>query len=692
LILINHEINKAPKSPLTPHLSRPVRIPAPTVSGALNVSLSAVLIHTILFPTVTHNASRAVSFRIFFISSVKPSIFIRDIYFRWPNSSPWIIFWGSWKCHIRFCGTKTPLPTFLTLAIDVTQIIGGGTAGLTVAARLAENPAWSVAVIEAGGFYEIDNGNISQIPAFAGTFTGADPSSTQPLIDWNIETAPQQQLNGRSLHYPSGKTLGGGSARNILAYQRGTSGSYQAWADNVGDQSYSFANLLPFFQRSVRFTSPNYSKRGRNSTTLFNASAFSPHGGPLHVSYSNYWLPISPYAKDAFVKSGFTQIAGFNSGKLLGFSEFSTTINPEAAIRSSSETSFLQEAILSSSLQVYQQTTARKILFNAKNMATGVNVVTSGKSYTLSARQEVIVAAGTFRSPQMLMVSGIGPGATLKSLGIPVISNLSGVGQNMWDQPFFGLTYRVNIATHSELMSNRSFLSIATSEFLRNQTGPLTSTGTAFVGWEKIPCSLRNDLSNSTLAALDKFPADWPELEILPHATVAIPIADIANTFGFDGPKNYASINIAILTPTSRGNVTINSTDTDKNPIISPNWLSTTEDQEMAIAGFKRARQIASATPLLDNEVFPGPVVQSDAEILAFLKNTTVTIYHASATCAMGRRGDPAAVVDTHGKVFGVSRLRVVDASAFNLLPPGHCQSTVYALAEKLADDIRNKR
>ena len=571
-----------------------------------------------------------------------------------------------------------------SLPTDNSEIVGGGTAGLVVAQRLLETSGVSVAIIEAGGFYELDNGNISQIPAFVTDFTGSDPTTYQPLIDWGIVTTPQKQLGGREILYASGKCLGGGSARNYLAYQRGTTGAYRQWADNVGDQSFSFGSLLPYFQKSIQFTPPNKAKRGPASSVSYNASAFSSHGGPLQVSYSNYFAPASPFFRAAFSKLGLTEIAGLNSGSLLGFSEFTVTIDPAAATRSSSQTSFLRASLTNPLLQVYQQTLAKKILFSANKTATGVNVSTAGRSYMLSARKEVILAAGTFRSPQLLMVSGIGPAPILKKFGIPVISSLPGVGQNLQDQPLFGVSYQVNVTTASQLQTNISYYADAVLDYLTNQTGPLGASGLNAAGWEKIPTPQRQDLSNETLSLLSLFPADWPELELLPIPGSVVPHPPTDTS-------NYLDIQIGVLTATSRGNVTINSTDTTQNPVVSPNWLLTQADQEMAIAGFKRARQIAEAAPrgfIVGEEVAPGPAVQSDADILAYIQKSMATLHHASATCKMGKEGDAGAVVDSKGRVFGVLGLRVVDASAFNLLPPGHSQSTVYMLAEKLAQDI----
>lgn len=322
--------------------------------------------------------------------------------------------------------------------IERLQIVGGGTAGNAIAKRLAENSSLSVAVIEAGGFYEQFHSNISQIPAFAGVTTGPDPSQQYPAIDWSIAIQHQPQLLGLAADatVQAGKTFGGGSARNYMTYQRGTAGSYQAWADNVGDSSFTFDNLLPYFKKSANFTPPNYAKRGPGTETLYNSSDFSTSGGPLHVSYTNYIPPITRAFQDAFEASNISQIAGLNGGKLIGWAEATLSIDPKSGTRSSSETSFLQQALSTTPLTVYSQTLAERILFDGTT-AKAVAVKAFGQQFTLSARQEIIISAGVFRSPQLLMVSGVGPKRTLDELDIPVVADLAGVGQGMWDQPLF---------------------------------------------------------------------------------------------------------------------------------------------------------------------------------------------------------------------------------------------------------------
>ncbi|KAL6719080.1 hypothetical protein ACLMJK_003315 [Lecanora helva] len=566
--------------------------------------------------------------------------------------------------------------SFGILGINATfdyVVVGGGTSGLTVAARLAEDPDVSVAVIEGGGFYETDNGNVSQVPAYALQYSSPSPSSIQPLVDWGIVTVPQKQLNGREIHYTQGKCLG--------AYHRGTVGAFQQWADKVGDQSFTFEALKPYFEKSPHLTPPDYAKRQAGGKVLYDPSVFSPAGDPLQVSYVNFWQPFTDFANAGFAKLGLAAIPGFNGGSLLGHAEPTLTVDPRAAIRSSSETSFLQLAVATSPLlQIYQRTLAERIIFDGNRTATGVAVSTDGVRYALLARKEVILAAGVFRTPQLLMVSGVGPAATIQALGIPVIANLAGVGQNMWDQPYLATSYRVNVTTHPDPLLASEII----EEYLQNQTGPLTNPVSNTIGFEKLPPFLRTRLSPETLTDLAQFPPDWPEIEHLPLAGTTVETND---------NENYGSFTFVVLATTSRGNVTVNSTNVSLNPLVSPNWLLTQTDQEVAIQGLKRARQLANASGVtIGPEFLPGQAVVTDAQILEYIRSTVAPIHHASSTCAMGKAGDPDAVVDSKGNVLDVKALRIVDISTFPLLPPGHTQANVYMLAEKFADDIKKKQ
>jgi len=290
-------------------------------------------------------------------------------------------------------------------------VIGGGTAGLTVAARLAADPSISVAVIEAGGFYEQDNGNNSVLPGLwsSSPFLATTEVLPQtPLTDWGLVSVPQVGALNRTIHYAQGKTLSGSSALNAMAYHRATIGAYDRWAEVVGNQSYTFKNLLPYFQKSCNFSAPNDAKRQTpNATVKYDPSAFTSTGGPLQVSYSN-WVDVAlTWFQRAFTNIGLPiSDVGFNSGSLAGNAAWiPSTIDSSLGERSSSQTSFLEQAITNTNIIVYTQAQATKILFQG-TAASGVSVITQGVKYTISAHKEVILSAGVYHSPQLLMISG----------------------------------------------------------------------------------------------------------------------------------------------------------------------------------------------------------------------------------------------------------------------------------------------
>ncbi|KAL8718486.1 MAG: hypothetical protein Q9225_004387 [Loekoesia sp. 1 TL-2023] len=474
-------------------------------------------------------------------------------------------------------------------------VIGGGTAGNTVAARLAQDPAnYSVAVIEAGSFYEILNGNHSQVPGYSYTSAQANTAASQSMIQWVLETAPQA--------------------------------------------------------KSCDFTPPNYEKISPRVDISFDPDAFLPNAGPLQVSYGNYqYLYVTPYSR-GLESLGFPPLAGINSGILVGYSAGTNSIGPRTATRSSSETSFLQSAAGTTSIQLYPNALAKRILFNAHKRATSVVIQAASSlqnfTYTLSANKEIILSAGA-------------------------------------DHPFMALSYKVNALTGTQIAAdNAAYNEDVVQQYINNQSGPLSTTGSGqAIAFEKFPTNLRKNFSNSTRAFLDTFPSDWPEAEYLDLVYAAFP-DNISST------DNYLLIGAALLSTSSRGNMTIRSADTLDQPVISPNWLLDKSDQEQAIAAFLRIREIATASGIVESEYQPGANVRSRADILDWLKNNMSPIYHAASSCKMGRANDTTAVVDSHARVRGVSNLRVVDASAFPILPPGQPQSTMLQTDEIRSDPL----
>lgn len=573
-------------------------------------------------------------------------------------------------------------------------IVGGGTGGLAIAARLAENPALSVAVVEAGEQYEVTSPVLASTPGGDVVFVGSDPTDTNPLVDWAFVTQPQAGADERELHFARGKCLGGSSALNFMIYQRPTVESMNRWAEAVGDDSWTFENTLPYYKKSCSFTPPNPAKRAPNATAEYNAAAFSPTGGPLDVSYANYAQTFSSWMEASFNEIGIDTVQDFNSGSLLGCQYCSSTITPSNENRASSQTTFLNSIAGNSNIKVYQATLANKILFDSTKTATGVQVSAAGVlPFTLTATKEIILSAGAFQSPQLLMLSGIGPSAELTAHSIPVIADRPGVGQNMTDHIFFGPSYRVSVSTFTKLANDPAYVAAQyATNYLPDQAGPLTNPVADFLGWEKVPPSLRANFTPSTAAELASFPPDWPELEYISAPGY---VGDFSNLFTSQ-PKDgyqYATILATLVAPTSRGNVTLASSSADDLPLINPNWLTTETDQQVAVAGYRRVRE-AFASKSMGSirtggaEYFPGLEVQSDEQILEVVRQTLMTVWHPSVTCRMGKADDPNAVVDSRARVIGVSGVRVVDAAAFAILPPGHPQSTIYMLAEKIAADI----
>jgi len=314
-----------------------------------------------------------------------------------------------------------------------------------------------------------------------------------------------------------------------------------------------------------------------------------------------------------------------------------------------------------------------------------VNVSTFGMPYVISARKEVIISAGVFHSPQLLMVSGVGPTNTLRKFNIQAVSNLSGVGQNMKDSARIGAVIRpINMNSFStQVLAQDPILQAAVSqEFLDNGTGPLTNPTGDYIGWEKIPASFRSNLSSKAQSDLAQFPSDWPEVEYLITERSALTST---------GVINEGVVSFALTATLSKGNVTIKSDSIFDSPVVSPNWLLDPTDMEVAVQGYRRARQ---AWTFMDEvatgpELSPGTNITTDEQLVAFIRSSVAAVHHSTATCAMGQAGDPQAVVDSHGKVFGVRNLRIIDASSLPFTPPGHTQGTIYAHAEKLVNDIK---
>lgn len=443
--------------------------------------------------------------------------------------------------------------------------------------------------------------------------------------------------------------------------------------------------MLPFMKKSFSFTPPDARYRAANATNVnYTLAAFDNPGGPVHLSYPKYAQPISSFGPQAYTAAGFKAANGFLDGNLLGYGYWPFTLRPEDSTRSSTESAFLSRTATRTSLKIYQSCMARNLLFDDNKRAVGVNITVAGrKPFVLNARKEVILSGGVINSPHLLMVSGIGPRAALEKYSIPVISDLSGVGQNLFDTPALGGV------THSSIVPGRSAwtrspdsYNDAVESYLKNGSGPLSSPASDFVAWDRFSEEYTKNMSQSTQDYLNQLPSDWPNVEYVLQAAERV-------VSGSQTPGNTGVVGAILTSASSRGNITIQSADNTVPPIVHIGWLDSQADQEMAVAAYKRARTIASGISAFGPEILPGTNVTTDAQILDYIRTKGIgAIHHAAGTCAMGRSASSGAVVDSKARVFGVKGLRIIDASALPFGAPGHTQGVTYAHAEKLAQDV----
>ncbi|KAI1361626.1 putative choline dehydrogenase [Xylaria arbuscula] len=569
-------------------------------------------------------------------------------------------------------------------------IVGGGIGGSVTASRLTEDPSVSVALIEAGTWYEKVAGNESMVPAYDANYNAKAANATNPTVEWGLITTPQAGVGNISVHFARGKALGGSSNLHYMLYTHSSYGAMQKWADEVGDQSYTYDEVKKYYYKSLNFTTELADERLANSTPSYDKDIV-PTGGLLDISYTSFASPWSTWVAKAMDMVGLKNTVAFINGNLFGSSWVVSTINPRNGHRESAATAFLEPSKGRKNLKIYDLSRGEKVLFDKNKKAIGVEVTTNNKTYKLKARKEVIVACGAFHSPQLLQVSGVGPAKLLKDNGVSVVADRPGVGQNLHDHVYYGVGYRVNVDTFTSLQYGDNTLK-AQEQWNTNGTGPLASPGADYVAFGNLPKDIRATFSDKTNALLDELPEDWPEFMF---STIPAYISDFwtpAPPSPMDGYM-YASLLATIQCPTSRGNVSISSSSMNDPPLINPNWLTTEHDVELVVGGFKRLRQILEAPVLAEvkigDEYFPGSSIETDEQIYEHLMKSYNSISHPAASNKMGKKSDPLAVVDSHARVYGVKGLRVIDASAFPFLPPGLPQSAVYMFAEKISDLIK---
>jgi choline dehydrogenase len=519
-------------------------------------------------------------------------------------------------------------------------VVGAGSAGCAVAARLSEDPATRVVLLEAGGE---DKNRWIHIPlGFGKTF--ADPS-----VNWCYETEPDPGAADRRVFWPRGKVLGGSSSINGMVYIRGQAEDFDHWRQ-LGNAGWSFEDVLPYFKRS------EHQVRGVDS--------FHGIGGPLCVS-DVAQHPICEAFIAATTELGFSRNDDFNGASQDGVGYHQTTTRNGR--RCSTAVGYLRSAMQRANLRVLTGAMTEKVLFDG-GRATGVAFRRADRLCTATAAREVILCGGAVNSPQLLMLSGIGPEQHIRGFNVPVVHHLPGVGRSLQDHYSAPIKLRCKlpITVNDVMLSNAKKLK-AGLEYYMFHRGPLAMI--------------------SSPAAL--FARTRPELA---SPDVKISISPFSAERPQDGLHRFSGFtSIAYqLRPESRGEIKLKSPDPFDAPAVHPNYLSAETDRTTIVAGLKLIRRILANPHMqsfIEAEFQPGPTVESDDELLDYARRRGGTVYHPTSTCKMG--SDPMAVVDAELKVHGVDALRVADASIMPTVVSGNTNAATIMIGEKLADMVR---
>jgi choline dehydrogenase len=519
-------------------------------------------------------------------------------------------------------------------------VIGAGSAGCTVAARLSEDAATRVLLLEAGGE---DRNRWIHIPlGFGKTF--ADPS-----VNWCYETEPDPGAADRRVFWPRGKVLGGSSSINGMVYIRGQAEDFDHWRQ-LGNTGWSFDDVLPYFRRS------EHQVRG--------VDGFHGTGGPLCVS-DVAQHPICEAFIAATTGLGFPRNDDFNGASQDGVGYHQTTTRNGK--RCSTAVGYLRPAMQRANLNVVTGALTEKILFEDRR-AVGVTFRRHGELCTARAAREVILCGGAVNSPQLLMLSGIGPQEHLAGFGIPVVHHLPGVGQSLQDHYSAAIKLRCKlpITVNDVMLSNARKLK-AGLEYYMFHRGPLSMISSPAALFARTRPELA---SPDVKCSISPFSAERPQ----------------------DGLHRFSGFTMIAyqLRPESRGEIKLKSPDPFDAPAVYPNYLATETDRRTIVAGLKLCRQIL-ATPhmqrFIEAEFQPGSAVESDEELLDYARRRGGTVYHPTSTCKMG--SDPTAVVDPELRVYGVDGLRVADASIMPTVVSGNTNAAAIMIGEKAADMVR---
>ncbi len=507
-------------------------------------------------------------------------------------------------------------------------IVGAGSAGCVLAARLSEDPSIRVALIEAGG---ADSADEIHIPA-------AFPTLFKTEYDWDLTTDPEPALDGRRTYLPRGRVLGGSSSLNAMIYIRGNRADYDGWAAE-GAAGWSYDELMPYFIKAEG------NERGEDQF----------HGalGPLQVRDGRSMHTLADLFVDAAVQAGYRPNDDFNGPDQEGVGRYQLT--QARGMRCSAAVAYLHPAFARPNLTVITGALATRLLLSGRR-AIGVELARNGATAAIHAEREVILSAGAYGSPQLLQLSGIGQPAQLLPLQIAPVQELP-VGENLQDHPAVFLTWFTDTPSLLDAVSEANVALLQTEG-----RGPLTSNLAEAGGFIRTRPEL-----------------DLPDVQF--HAAPAMFFEEGLAT-AFDHAYSFGP---CVLKPTSRGSVTLRSARPGTKPRIQHNYLSTDADRQTMIAGVRASLRIAAQPALAAVQRAPHltPASDSDADIWTFVQRRCHTLYHPTSTCSIGR------VVDSELRVLGMESLRVVDASVMPTVVRGNTNAPTIAIAERAADLLR---